>query len=105
VVMLGRGEVRVPVADQERGLRHMVAEVLEQGAGLLGDPVRGGMCGDAEDVSPAGGVFDDRDAGQPGKEHGVAVEEVTRHDPTRVGAQKRRPDGAGGSGDGSILAR
>ena len=40
----------------------MVIEVHEQIAGLLGDPVCGGMCGDAEDVYPAVGVLNDREA-------------------------------------------
>jgi hypothetical protein len=64
----------------------MVIEVHEQVAGLLGDPVCGGMCGDAEDVYPAVGVLNDREAGQPGEEHGIAMEEVARQDPTRLGA-------------------
>jgi hypothetical protein len=64
---------------------------LSRGAGLLGDPVRGGMCNDAEDVSPAGGVFDDDEAGQPGEEHDVTVDEVTRRDPPHVGAQELGP--------------
>jgi hypothetical protein len=32
------------------------------------------MCGDAEDVYPAVDVFDDREAVQPGEQHGVAME-------------------------------
>jgi hypothetical protein len=44
------------------------------------------MCGDAEDVYPAVGVFDDCEAVQPGEEHGIAREEVARQDPTRLGA-------------------
>jgi hypothetical protein len=31
------------------------------------------MCGDAKDVYPAVEVFHDREAVQPGEEHGVAV--------------------------------
>src|SRR3981081_3043757 len=48
------GELRVPVADHEPELRRTVAEIHDQVAGLLSDPVAGGMFGDAEDVYPAG---------------------------------------------------
>src|SRR5918997_423218 len=59
------GVLGVPIADQECELRSMIAEVHDQIACLLGDPVRGGMCGDAKDVYPAVEVFHDREAGQP----------------------------------------
>jgi hypothetical protein len=58
------GELRVPVPDQEFALRTKVTEVHEQSAGLLANPVCGGMCGDAQDVYPAVGVLDDRKAVQ-----------------------------------------
>ena len=84
---------RVPVANQELDLRNTVVEVHEQGAGLLGDPVCGGRCGDAEDVDPAGGVLEDREALQPGEQHGLAVEEVAGENSVCVAAQKFGPDG------------
>jgi len=56
---------------------------------------------DAENVYPAGGVFDDRTAVQPGEEHSISREEVTRQNPTRVGAQELRP-GWGPSAGGRI---
>jgi len=88
------GERGVLVVDQECDLCSMVAEVYEQVAGLLGDQVCGGMCGDAKDVYPAGGVFDDREAIQPGEEHGVAVKEVARENSVCLAAQELRPGGA-----------
>jgi hypothetical protein len=47
------GELGVPVADQECELWHLVAEVHERIAGLLGHPVCDGMRGDAENADPA----------------------------------------------------
>src|ERR1700704_2942974 len=44
------GELRVPVADQEPELHRAVAEIHDQVPGRLSDPVRGGMCGDSEDM-------------------------------------------------------
>lgn len=88
------GELGVPVADQEFKLRCMVAEVGEQVVGLLGDPVCGGMCGDAKDVDPAVDVFDDREAVQPGQQHGVAVKEVAGENSVCLAAQELGPGGA-----------
>ena len=84
----------VPIADQELELFHTIAKIHEQSAGLLGDPVRGGMCGDAEDVDPAGGVLDDCEAVQPGEEHGVAREEVAGESSVCLAAQEFGPAGA-----------
>ncbi len=74
-------------------LRNKVVKVHEQVAGLLGDPVCGGMCGDGEDAYLAGGVFDDREAGQPGEQHGVAREEVAGKNSVCLAAQKFGPGG------------
>ena len=88
------GELGVPVADQEFELRSMIAEVHDQIPCLLADPVCGGMCGDAKDVYPAVDVFDDREAVQPGEEHGVAVKEVAGENSVCLAAQEIRPGGA-----------
>src|SRR5262245_27869814 len=53
------GELAVSVADQEPELVGAVAEVHEQVAGLLGDPVPGGVGGDPGDVHAAAVVLDD----------------------------------------------
>jgi len=55
----GGGELAVAVADEEPEVLVGVVEVHQQVAGLLGEPRWGRMCGDAEDVDSAGGVFDD----------------------------------------------
>src|SRR3981081_4561196 len=75
------GELRVPVADHEPELRRTVAEVHDQVAGLLSDPVRGGMFGDAEDMYPAGRVLDNRETVQSGEQHGVAMEKIASQSP------------------------
>ncbi|HZA15563.1 MAG TPA: hypothetical protein VE645_01480 [Pseudonocardiaceae bacterium] len=72
----------------------MIAEVHDQIPCLLADPVCGGMCGDAKDVYPAVDVFDDREAVQPGEEHGVAVKEVASENSVCLAAQEIRPGGA-----------
>ena len=80
------GELRVPVADQKPELRRTVAEIHDQISSLLSDPVAGGMCGDAEDMYPAGGVLDNRETVQSGKQHGVAMEKIAGQDPFRLSA-------------------
>jgi hypothetical protein len=54
----GRGELAVPVTDQEPESVGAVAEVHEQVAGLLSDPGRGGVGGDPGDVHVAAVVLD-----------------------------------------------
>jgi hypothetical protein len=49
-----RGELAVPVADQELELPGPITEVHHQVAGLLGSPCSGRMGGDAEDVHGSG---------------------------------------------------
>lgn len=87
------GELRIPIPDHEPELFHTIAQVHEQSAGLLGDPVRGGMCSDTEDVDPAGGVLDNCEAVQPREEHGVAMKEVAGENPVRLAAQELGPGG------------
>jgi hypothetical protein len=74
---------------------YTIAEVHEQIASLLANPVRGGMCGDAENVYPAVGVLNDRKAVQSREEHSIAMEEVTRQNPARLGTQKVSIHGSG----------
>jgi hypothetical protein len=50
-----------------------------------------GVCGDTEDVYPAGGVLDDRKAVQAREEHGVAMEEVAGENSVCLAAQKLDP--------------
>jgi hypothetical protein len=57
----GGGEFGVSVADEESEVPAGVVEVHEQVAGLLGQPLPGGMGGDAQDVHAAGRVLDDKE--------------------------------------------
>ena len=91
------GKLRVPVANQECELSTKVTEVHQQSACLLANPVCGGICGDAQDVYPAVGMFDDREAVQPGEEHGVAMEEVAGENSVCLAAQELGPGWAGAS--------
>ena len=52
-------ELAVAVPDQVAGLGARVFEVHDEVARGLGDPVRGGVGGRAEDADAAGGVLDD----------------------------------------------
>jgi len=54
----GRGELAVPVADQEPEPVGALAEVHQQVAGLLSDPGRGRVGGDPGDVHVAVAVLD-----------------------------------------------
>jgi hypothetical protein len=54
----GRGELAVPVTDQQPESVGSIVEVHEQVAGLLGDPVPGRVGGDPGDVHVAAVVLD-----------------------------------------------
>lgn len=58
----GGDEFGVPVADEEFDLASMPVEVHQQIPGLLRDPRRCWMVGDAQDRDAPGRVFDDRRA-------------------------------------------
>jgi hypothetical protein len=72
----GRGELGVPVANQETKRCDPVAEIHHQIAGLLGGPGRARVRGDAEDVHPAVGDLHHDQRVQPPQGDGVEVEEV-----------------------------
>ena len=57
----GGGELGVAVADEEPEAPIGLVEVHEQVAGLLGEPLPGGVGGDAQDMDAAGGVLDDEE--------------------------------------------
>ena len=60
------GELSIPVADQEpRGTTRLL-EVHDEVPGGLGDPAGGRVCGGAEHLDPAIGVFDGREYVQTG---------------------------------------
>src|SRR4051794_38782076 len=61
----GGGELVVAIADQESEAPVEVVEVHEQVARPLGQPRSGRVRGDAQDVYPAAGVFDDEERVEP----------------------------------------
>jgi hypothetical protein len=91
------GELAVPVADQEPEPVGVFAEVHEQVAGLLGDPVSGGMGGDSGEVHAATVVLDDEENVEAAQEHGVDVGEVDGEDGVGLRGQELAP-GRGGAG-------
>jgi hypothetical protein len=52
------GELAVPIADEQPERLGALAEIHQQVAGLLGDPVPGGMGGDPGDMYAAAAVLD-----------------------------------------------
>lgn len=94
----------VAVSDQEPELADSPTEVDDQVAGLLGDPLTGGMRCGAEDVQPPGGDLDQEqhvDAGQP---DGLDVQEVAGQDAFGLGGEELSPGGAARRGAGSTPA-
>src|SRR5258706_3380377 len=81
-----RGELRVPVTQQEPQPVGAVVETHQQVPCLLRHPGAAGMGGDAEDVDLAGGELDEEQDIDPFEEHGVNREEVTRQDRSGLGS-------------------
>jgi hypothetical protein len=74
----GVAELGITVADQDPEGASAAAEVPQQVAGLLGDPVPDGMGGDSGQVHASGGVLvHDEQVATP-QEDGVGVGEVDR---------------------------
>jgi hypothetical protein len=71
------------------------AEVHEQVAGLLGDPVSGGVGGDSGEVHAATVVLDDEENVEAAQEHGVDVGEVDGEDGVSLRGQELAPGRAG----------
>jgi hypothetical protein len=84
----GLGELGVAVSDQESEVVGAVAEGHQEVAGLLGDPIAGGVAGDPGDVDAAGGVLDDDQDVEPAVEDGVDVGEVDGEDRVGLGGQE-----------------
>jgi hypothetical protein len=90
-------EFAVTVADQKSELVGPVAEVHQQVAGLLGDPVAGGVGGDPGEVHAATLVLDHDENVEAAQEHGVDVGEVDREDRVSLGEQELLPGRPGPS--------
>jgi hypothetical protein len=87
----GVGELRVPVTKQKPELPHVVCQIHEQVAGLLGHPRPGRVGGDAQDVDAAGGKLDHEQHIQPPEQHRVDMEQVARQDPLGLDGQELSP--------------
>jgi len=81
----GRGELGVPVPDQELEAVSPVFEVHQQVTGLLGHLLPRRVDGDPGQVHPPGTVLDEEQHIQAAQEHGVDVKEVRRQDRLRLG--------------------
>jgi hypothetical protein len=87
-----RGELRIPVPDQELRTVSVALEVHQQVAGLLSHPRAGRVGGDAGQVHTSGAVLDEEQHVQAPQEHGVDVEEVRRQDRLGNRRQPSSPD-------------
>ncbi len=74
-----------------------LAEVHEQVAGLLGDPVAGGVSGDLGEVDLAAVVLDHEENAEAVQEDGVDVGEVHGEDRVGLRTEELRPGGPGSS--------
>jgi hypothetical protein len=78
--------------------RPALSRSMNRVPGRLGHPRCGGVGGSAEDPYPAGGVFDDRQDVRSGAGQRRCLEEIGGDDGVGLGAQERRPGGAGALG-------
>ena len=99
-----RGELGVPVPDQELEALGVIVEVHQQVTGLLGHPLPRRVSSDPGQVHTAGAVLDEEQHVQAAQEHGIDVEEVGRQDRLRLGFQERPPGLPGLPGRGSMPA-
>jgi hypothetical protein len=95
-----RGELAVPVADQEPEPLGVLAEVHEQVAGLLGDPGAGRVGGDPRDVHAATVVLDYDEDVEAAQKDCVDVGEVDGEDGVGLRGEELSPGRAGPSGRG-----
>ena len=95
-----RGELSVPVPDQELKALGPIVKVHQQVPGLLDHPLLRGMCGDSGQVHAAGAVLDEEQHVQAPQEYGIDVEEARRQDRLRPGFKECPPGLPGSSGRG-----
>ena len=86
-----RGELAVPVADQESESFGAIVEVHQQVAGLLGHPGPGRMGGDPGNVHAATGVLDHHEDVEAAQEDRVDVGEVDGEDRSGLRGQELAP--------------
>jgi hypothetical protein len=99
-----RGELGVPIADQEPDVLAGFIQVHGEVAGQLGQPGAGRVRGDAEDADLASGVFDDEERVEPGQGDGVEVEQVAGEDGWAWARRNSRQEGPDRRDDGSMPA-
>jgi len=92
------GELRVPVAEQVSEPVGPLAEVHQQVPGGLGDPLPGGVGGDAGQVRATAVELDDEQHVQPGQSDRLDGEEVTRKRAGGLGAQELGPSRSAAAG-------
>ena len=95
-----RGELRIPVADQELQAISAALEGHQQVAGLLGHPRAGRVRGDPGQVHAAGAVLDEEQHVQAPQEHRAGVEKADGEDRGGLPSQERSPGQASPSGRG-----
>ena len=88
------------VAHQEPEPVRVFAEVHQQVAGLLGDPVPGGVGGDSGEVHASAAVLDDDDDVEAAQEDGVDVGKVDGEDGVGLCGEELAPGRTGPSGRG-----
>jgi len=94
----GRGELTVPVADQEPEPVGAITEVHQQVAGLLGDPSPGGVGGDPGEVHAAAAVLDHDEDVEAAQEDSVDMGEVHCEDRVGLCGEELSPGGSGPPG-------
>jgi hypothetical protein len=87
----GRGELGVPIPDQELQAASVIIDAHQQVVRLLDHLLPRGMRGDPGQVHPAGAVLDEEQHIQAAQEHGVDMEEVRGQNRLRLGVQERPP--------------
>jgi hypothetical protein len=79
------GELAVPITNHELERPRPLPQIHQQVPGLLSHPASGWVSGDAQDMHPAGGVLDDREAVQPDEHDRLDMKEITGENPVGLG--------------------
>ena len=87
----GGGELGVAIADEELDRVRPVGELHREVPGLLGDPARDRVGRDAGDPHETAVVVDEPEDIEPAEEKGVDLEEVARHQLSRLGGEELGP--------------
>jgi hypothetical protein len=91
----GGGVLAVAVAEEDAEGLDAAAQVVGHVASLLGDPLRCGVRGEADDVELACSMLEERQCVQPSASDRVHMEEVRGDDSLGLGSEELAPGGAG----------